>query len=61
MSFTSLSFQKIGDIKAKNTWNSSHKLAKENLLSKNNLKAHGASEEGSLTLRYNYKLPQEKE
>ena len=44
----------------KKTWNSSHKLAKENLLSKNNFKAHGASEEDLLTLQYNYKPPQKK-
>ena len=42
----------------KNTWNSSYKLAKENLLSKINFKACGASEEDLLTLQY--KPPQKK-
>ena len=59
MSFTSPSDQKIADIKAKNAWNSSHKLAKESLHSGNNFKAHGASEEDSLTLEY--KPPRKKE
>ena len=43
----------------KNTWNSSLKFAKENLLSENNFKAYGASEADSFTLRY--KPPREKE
>ena len=43
----------------KNTWNSSQKLAKENLQSENNFKAHGASEEDLLTLQY--KPPRKKE